>query len=338
MIADYLIFLAKSATVVLAILVVVASIVALSAKNKTKEKEKLSIKKINDKYRNFEKTLQEAILSKQALKQVTKSQKKSDKLQRKEDGLQKKRLFVLNFLGDVKASAVKNLREEITALLTVATKSDEVVVKIESPGGMLHAYGLASSQLQRIREAKIPLTTMIDKVAASGGYMMACVGNKVIAAPFAIVGSIGVVAQLPNFHKLLKKNNIDYEMLTAGEYKRTLTIFGENTSKGRQKMQEDIDEAQVLFKQFVQEHRPQLDISQVATGEHWTGKQALGLDLVDDLMTSDDYLMTMSKTADIFEISMTSKKSFMNRVLGPAQQASETLLKLFGFSRQTNLF
>jgi serine protease SohB len=338
MIADYLIFLAKSATVVLAILVVVAAIIALSSKNKGKDKEKLSIKKINDKFKNFEKILHEAILSKHAFKEVKKSQKKTEKLQEKEKSPPKKRLFVLNFQGDVKASSVKSLREEITAILTVATKNDEVVVKIESPGGMLHAYGLASSQLQRIRDAKIPLTTMIDKVAASGGYMMACVGNKVVAAPFAIVGSIGVIAQLPNFHKLLKKNNIDFEQLTAGEYKRTLTIFGENTSKGRQKMQEEIDEAQILFKQFVQEHRPQLDIDRVATGEHWTGKQALELNLVDDLMTSDDYLMTMSKTADIFEISMTGKKSLMNRFLGSTQQAYEALLKLAGLSHSSTLF
>ena len=109
------------------------------------------------------------------------------------------------------------------------------------------AYGLAASQMQRIRDKKLKLTVCVDKVAASGGYMMAVVADKIIAAPFAVLGSIGVLAQVPNFHRLLKKHDVDFEMLTAGKYKRTLTMFGENTDKGREKFQEDIEDTHVLF-------------------------------------------------------------------------------------------
>ena len=112
----------------------------------------------------------------------------------------------------------------------------------------------------------IGMNATFDKVAASGGYMMACIGDRILSAPFAVLGSIGVVAQIPNLHRLLKKHDVDYEVLTAGEYKRTLTVFGENTDKGRQKFQEDLELTHVLFKDFVSRYRPQLDIDQVLGG------------------------------------------------------------------------
>lgn len=238
----------------------------------------------------------------------------------------KKRVFVLDFHGDIKASACDNLREEISAVLSLATSADEVVVKLESGGGMVHSYGLAASQLARISNKKIPLTVCVDKVAASGGYMMACVADKIIAAPFAVLGSIGVIAQLPNFHKLLKKNNIDYEMFTAGEYKRTVTMFGENTDKGREKFKEDLEDTHVLFKEFVSEHRPQVDIAKVATGEVWFGRRAMEVNLVDSLYTSDEYLLAQAENADIYEVSYSFKKSLPEKLGLAAQGAVDRLL------------
>jgi serine protease SohB len=225
--------------------------------------------------------------------------------------MNKKRIYVINFNGDMRASATENLRQEITAILSIADKDkDEVVVNLESPGGMVHGYGLAASQLARIRQHNLPLTICVDKVAASGGYMMACLANTIIAAPFAIIGSIGVVAQLPNFHRLLDKWDIDYEVLTAGEYKRTLTVFGENTDAGRQKFIADLEDTHTLFKEFVSDYRPSLDIEKVATGEHWYGKQALGLGLVDKLMTSDEYLLTRVKQPIFLQYVL-----FINKIL-----------------------
>ena len=226
----------------------------------------------------------------------------------------KKHLFVLDFDGDIKATPVDKMREEISALLTLATENDEVLVRLESGGGAVHAYGLAASQLQRIRDHRIPLTVAVDRVAASGGYLMACVADKVIAAPFSIIGSIGVLAQIPNFNKLMKKNDIDFEQLTAGKYKRTLTLLGENTEEARQKMQEELEEVHDQFKDFVGSRRPDMDIEEVATGELWLGERALQLGLVDDLRTSDDYLMSQRENASLIQLKYTGQQTLMEKI------------------------
>ncbi|MHA6493192.1 protease SohB [Pseudomonas borbori] len=309
---EYASFLAKTITLVVAILVVLITIAALRGKGR-RSSGQLQVSKLNDFYKQLHDRLQQSVLSKDQLKVVHKAQTKAAKLEKKA-GAQKPRVYVLDFDGDIKASATDSLRHEITAVLSMATAQDEVVLRLESGGGMVHSYGLASSQLVRIRQAGIPLTVCIDKVAASGGYMMACIGEKIIAAPFAILGSIGVVAQLPNLHRLLKQHNIDVELLTAGEYKRTLTVFGENTEKGREKFQEDLDTTHALFKNFVARYRPQLEIDEVATGEIWLGIAALEKQLVDDLRTSDEYLAERARDAELFHLHYAEKKSLQERV------------------------
>jgi serine protease SohB len=218
------------------------------------------------------------------------------------------------------------LREEITAILTLASSNDEVLLKLESPGGMVHSYGLASSQLDRLRKKNVPLTVCVDKVAASGGYMMACVADKILAAPFAIIGSIGVVAQIPNFNKLLKKHDVEFEMMTAGEHKRTLTMFGENTDKGREKFAEELEETHQLFKDYVSERRPQVDIDKIATGEIWFGSRALAMSLVDGIQTSDEYLVSRIEQADVFEIAYVVKKTLHQRLGLAAEESADRLL------------
>jgi serine protease SohB len=222
---------------------------------------------------------------------------------------------VVDFEGDMQASAVTQLREEITVIVSLATKQDSVLLRLESSGGLVHSYGLAASQLMRLLDKEIPLTIAVDKVAASGGYMMACIANKIIAAPFALLGSIGVIAQIPNFHRLLKKNDIDVDVLTAGEYKRTLTIFGENTEKGRNKAIEELEDVHALFKDFVSDHRPQLDMNIVATGEAWYGKRALEKKLVDELKTSDTYIYEKCQDCDVYHIAYVVHKSKMDKLV-----------------------
>lgn len=327
MLLEYLLFLAEVVTGLVALLLLLLGIVVIVGKAKqTSKREELRIEKINEKFEEITKTLREATLSKEAFKKIQQEEKRARKAAKKEEST-KKRVFLLKFDGDIKASAVNQLREEITAILTVATPADEVVVVLESTGGMIHAYGLASSQLGRIRTQKIPLTVIVDKVAASGGYMMACVANRVIAAPFAILGSVGVIAQLPNFNRFLKKKDIDFEQITAGQYKRTLTVFGENTDAGREKFQAEIDEAHQLFKTFVAENRPVVKINEIATGEHWFGLDALKHHLVDAIGTSDDYLLAASKDADIFEIQyVIPKKKLVERLVQGAQAAYTSLV------------
>lgn len=317
---DYGLFLLKTITCVAAILLTLAGILAISS-GRNKSKSQLSIKNLNQYYDEMKTVLQHAIFDKKTLKNNIKAEKKlakekekeKEKLQKKGIAPYRRKIFVIQFEGDIKASSVKDLREEITAILTTATVKDEVLVKINSTGGMVHTYGLAAAQLQRLRTHSIQLTVAIDKAAASGGYMMACVANTVLAAPFAIIGSIGVVAQIPNFHRYLDKHAIDVELLTAGKFKRTLTLFGKNTDKGRSKAQEEIEEVHDLFKDFIKKNRPIVDIEAIATGEHWYAVTAIDKQLVDRLITSDDYLLTASHTADIYEVSQEAKKTWPER-------------------------
>ena len=280
--------------------------------------------------------MQSVVIDEEQLKVERKAQKKTDKQKAKDakkaakkstDGKttesDRKRLYVLAFDGDIKASATENLREEISAVLPQVRPGDEILLKLESPGGMVHSYGLAASQLQRIADAKVPLTVAVDKVAASGGYMMACVGSNIIAAPFAVLGSIGVLAQLPNFNRLLKKHDIDIELLTAGEYKRTLTMLGENTDKGRQKFIEELEETHTLFKEFVGENRPALDVAKVSTGEVWYGRKAIDVGLIDALQTSDAFVQERLKDQDVYEVKFTHKKTWHEKMGMAAEGAME---------------
>lgn len=330
---QYGLFLAKTVTVVVAALIVIVAISNVGNRRRHPDEGHVDVLCLNDRLEDDADELRAAVLDKQALKAHQKSEKKKQKEKEKSSAERRPRVYVLNFHGDIRASAVESLRREITAVLALAEPGhDEVVVNLESPGGMVHSYGLAASQLARIRQQQIPLTICVDKVAASGGYMMACLGNRILAAPFAVVGSIGVVAQMPNFHRLLQKHEIDVEVMTAGEYKRTLTVFGKNTEAGRQKFQEELDDTHLLFKEFVTAQRPQLDIERVATGEHWYGQRALDLGLVDELRTSDEYLSARAKEADVFVVRFVRKQAWMNR-LGLAAEAGVDRLLLRWWQR-----
>jgi serine protease SohB len=316
---EYGLFLAKAITVLVVFLVVVAVIASASSRSQGDKKARLRVEKINDQYDEHKEILEDEILTRDQIKERDKEEKKRLKTEKKASSKgsakPKPRVYVLSFDGDIKASAVDTFRDSVTALLQIAdTELDEVVVKLESGGGMVHSYGLAAAQLDRIKKAGLNLTVAVDKVAASGGYMMACVADKIIASPFAIVGSIGVVAQMPNFHRLLKKNDIDFEVLTAGEYKRTLTLFGENTDKGREKFQRDLEDTHVLFKDYVAERRPQVDIEAVANGDIWFGSKALEQKLVDEIMTSDEYISNRVQNVDVFSIEFKEKKTLADKL------------------------
>lgn len=326
---EYGLFLAKVATFVIAILLLVGGVVGLASKQKHKKGE-LEITSLSDKLSDVTDMLRSFILDKDQLKKLEKDQKKAakvEKKQKKQDSqADKGNLYVIDFDGSVDAHEVDSLREEITAILTIATDKDEVLVRLESGGGVVHGYGLAASQLQRIKDKGIKLTIAVDKVAASGGYMMACVADKVLSAKFAIIGSIGVIAQLPNFNKLLKKNYVDFEQHTAGEFKRTLTVFGENTEQGREKFRGELEEVHQMFKAFVQSNRPNLAIDTVATGEYWYGSKALELGLVDEIQTSDDFLLKANEDKEIYSVKYTIRKNIAEKFSLAALKSVEARL------------
>jgi len=277
----------------------------------------LNLVHLNLHYQEMKSQLQRAILDKKVFKAIQKEKPPEKK---------KRNVFVIDFHGDIAATTVCDLREQVTAVLTVAGPEDEVVVVLESGGGIFHNYGLAASQLTRLREKDIPLTVCVDKIAASGGYLMACVANRILAAPFAILGSIGVVVMFPNFHRLLKKYDVDYMELTAGEFKRTISHMGEITEKGKEKFLEELASSHELVKNFITENRPQVDMAKVATGEHWHGVEALELALADELRTSDDYLLTLSEEAEIYRLEFEASKTVKEKFAGIFAEAGDRLL------------
>lgn len=306
---EYGLFLAKTATWLVAVFLVVTLLVAAGQRSRRQtQRGHIVVMHLNKELEGLKQGLQRVVLDRFSVKRLLKEDKRREKDEARKmrtasaDEERRRRVYVLKFEGDLEASNVESLRQEVTAVLTMAEPQDEVMVSLESPGGMVHAYGLASSQLLRLRERQIPLTVCVDKVAASGGYMMACVANRLLAAPFAIIGSVGVLVQMPNIHRLLKKHDVDIEMITAGEYKRTMTPLTEVTEKGREKVKQEVEEMHELFKQWVKQYRPVLDIDQVATGETWVGLQALGHNLVDGISTSDAYIMDTCAEADVYEV------------------------------------
>ncbi|TPV61159.1 protease SohB [Aestuariibacter sp. GS-14] len=325
---EYGLFLAKAVTLVAAFVLVLAAIAGIASKQK-QGKGHLEITSISDQLKDITDYARQVILDKASLKKLAKSQKQQQKQTKAEKDNQSGRLYVIDFKGSMDAHEVERLREEVTAVLCIAEKQDEVLVKIESGGGVVHGYGLAAAQLKRIKDKGLPLTVAVDKVAASGGYMMACVADKLLASQFAIIGSIGVLAQLPNFHKLLKKNDIEFEQHTAGEYKRTLTVFGENTDEGREKFQQELEAVHDMFKNWVSENRSELDIEKVATGEYWYGSQALALGLIDKISTSDDYIMSLFPDRDIFSVKYAVKKNVAEKLgMSFAQGAERALMRV----------
>ncbi|MFZ5842946.1 MAG: protease SohB [Pseudomonadota bacterium] len=356
---EYGLFLAKVATVVVAILLIIGGIVRSRQHRHQPAPGEIEVRNLSEEYKDLTDTMYAEILDLDEYKERHKAEAKREKEEAKArkrlakqaqkkaaqlaeteqteqdsdendeaEPARKPRAFVLNFYGDMEASSVECLREEVTAVLAVAEKDadDQVILRLESPGGLVHSYGHAASQLQRIRDAGLPLTAVVDELAASGGYMMACVADKIVAAPFAVIGSIGVVAELPNFNRLLKRFDIDYEQHTAGQFKRTLTMFGENSDEGRRKFQQELEDTHRLFKAYIQQHRGSVDIEKVATGEHWYGTQAVELGLVDELQTSDALLQSLYDSHDVFEVNYEFRKTLADRLSLAALMTVDKLL------------
>ena len=326
LLADYGLFLLQTVTIVLAVIAVIAVSSKISGSG---DRPKGAIK-ITDLSRTFAdqskyvKTVVDDALAQEKLSLIDRVKKRLSKPSQKttETPSKKEKIaIVIEFKGDMKASQVANLREEVSAILAMERKPDQIVIKLTSAGGLVHTYGLASSQLSRLREAQIPVNACVDSVAASGGYMMAVCAERIIAAPFAVLGSIGVVAQIPNIHRFLKNRDVDVELHTAGANKRTLTMFGENTPEGRRKFKEDLEQTHLLFKAWIAERRPNLDLEAVADGSIFYGTDALTKGLCDEIATSDDVLLEMSADHHLFALKWSEKKSLAARLSRDASGA-----------------
>ena len=337
----YGIFILEILTILLVIAAIMAMIISAKQRNATHHGE-LVVKDLSEEFKETVKHLRDFQLSEEELKQAEKTEKKAKKQEAKalkaklkngEKAAPKPCVYVLDFKGDISASETTALREEISAIINVAKADDEVLLRLESPGGVVHGYGLAASQLARLKQKGIKLTVAVDKVAASGGYMMACVADKIVSASFAVIGSIGVVAQIPNVHRLLKKYDVDVDVMTAGEFKRTVTVLGENTEKGKQKFQQELEETHQLFKQFVSQNRPCIDIDKIATGEHWFGQQAIDLKLVDEISTSDDLILEKMKEKHVVSVKYRLKKSLIKKLGRQAEESAVNIIHRYTTKR-----
>mmetsp|Transcript_9058 Transcript_9058/g.12909 ORF Transcript_9058/g.12909 Transcript_9058/m.12909 type:complete len:423 (-) Transcript_9058:25-1293(-) len=171
----------------------------------------------------------------------------------------------------------------------------EVIILLESPGGSAAEYGLAAQQILRLRdEPGIQVTVIVDKVAASGGYMMACTSSpgRLYAAPFAVVGSIGVIGQTVNIHNALESWGVKPLVFRGGKHKAPVGLIGEVSEDGMKTIQKMIDKTHNAFKRHVLAARPKLakQIDDVATGDVWLGCDALDVGLIDRVITSDEYI------------------------------------------------
>ena len=304
-----------------ALVIIIPLVISQKANPKEAFQKKLKLENMQEKLNRYVLQAKEETISKKEFKNYIKKIKKEEKNASKKKG----RSFVLTFAGDVMATQVENLRDEITLLLQLVTKNDEVVLLLESRGGSVAHYGLAASQLQRLRDRNISLTICIDRIAASGGYLMACVGSKILSAPFAYVGSIGVIFTTPNLSRLLKKHDVDYQEVTAGKYKRTVTTFGEITDEKKKRLKEQLDTIHVQFKNFLKQYRPNLDLEKIATGEVWLGLEAKNLGLVDEIACSDDHLMDSLKERDVYKVSLKAKKPFLKKLFKKLESQKEAL-------------
>ena len=330
---DIAAFLVKALIIVAAIGGLAILIARLTRSGESKEDQEIKVRSLDERYDDMRDAMNGALLDRKERKALAKTLKKETKAAAKGRRSQEpgKRIYVLVFKGDMRASAVKRLGAEIDAVLIAARAgTDEAVIRIESPGGTVTGYGLAAAEILRLRERKINVTASVDQVAASGGYMMACAADRIVAAPFAIVGSIGVVAPVPNLHRLLKKNEIDFEEITAGEFKRTVSVLGEITPAGREHFREKLDTTHQAFKDHVAQCRPKVDIDRVANGDYWLAREALPLGLVDEIMTGDELLFRARDKARLYEVSTEARKTLLQQLVSglgaTAQRAADSIV------------
>jgi len=318
---------ALKALIIVAAVGGLAILIARLARSGEAKDPEIKVRSLNERYDEMRDAMNAELLDKKERKALAKARKREAKAEAKarRDQEPGKRIYVLAFKGDMRASAVKRLGAEIDAVLTVARPgTDEAMIRIESPGGTVTGYGLAAAEILRLRERKIMVTASVDQVAASGGYMMACAADRIVAAPFAVVGSIGVVAPAPNLHRLLKKNDIDYEEMTAGEFKRTVSVLGEITPEGREHFRGKLDATHEAFKTHVAECRPAVDIAEVANGDHWLAREALALGLVDEIATGDELLFRARDEARLYEVTTEARKNLLQQLLSGLGVAAQS--------------
>jgi protease-4 len=176
-----------------------------------------------------------------------------------------------------------------------------VVLRIDSPGGVVAPTQEIFTAVRRLREAKKPVVASLGSVAASGGYYVAVSADRIFASPGTLTGSIGVVMQLANVEGLLKKVGVEYVVVKAGAYKDVGNFARAMTVEERRILQNLLDDVYDQFISAVAEGRglePQA-VRAFAEGRIYSGRQALGLKMVDDLGGLEDAIEAAAKMAGL---------------------------------------
>ena len=146
--------------------------------------------------------------------------------------------------------------------------------------------------------------------------MMAVVADRIVASRLAVIGSIGVVGQVPNVHRLLKRFDIDVLEMTAGTNKRPVSLIGPLTDQGIETFKKQLSDTHRLFRDHVHRFRPQLDIEAVSNGDIWHGVDALTHGLIDEIATSDEMIDRARHEGDldVFSIRWRQAKNLRERL------------------------
>lgn len=234
----------------------------------------------------------------------------------KSEGIVRKTAVLLSFNGDINATEVIEFGRAVSMIVQMKDLVSEVYIIINSGGGVVNGYGLLASEIERLHYSEIETYALIDQVAASGGYMAACVANHVVAAPFAYIGSIGVVSEMPNFNQILSDNGINIEQHTAGKSKRTVTPLGKITDEDRNEFKKKLERIHRSFINHVSHYRNINDADEnknsiIFSGDYWIAEETVELELglVDEISTSQEFLLDKMKEYNIIEITFQENKT-----------------------------
>ncbi len=176
-----------------------------------------------------------------------------------------------------------------------------VVMRINSPGGVVAPTQELHDAVLRLRQAGKPVVASLGAVAASGGYYVAVACDQIYANPGTLTGSIGVIMQLANLEQLLKKVGVDYVVVKAGQFKDIGNVARAMTLDERRVMQALLDDVHGQFIGAVATGRklPREDVVRLADGRVFSGTQAKELRMVDALGGLEDAVLASAKLAGI---------------------------------------
>ncbi|WP_343192796.1 S49 family peptidase [Buchnera aphidicola (Taiwanaphis decaspermi)] len=238
----------------------------------------------------------------------------------------KSNLYILDYNDKIKKNKIKKLREEISSIILVAKKNDEVLLRLENTSDIVYEYGLVIAQLQRLRKKGIKLIISIDKIVSNGGYIIACVADHISASPFSIIGPINIVVNIPNIDKYTQTSNLNNQLNDCNTFTK-LTLIKNNTKIYVNKIFNKLDIKKYIRNSFIKDMRPSLNLNKIFNQNYWIGENAINEKLIDSINTSDDILFSKKDTHNLLKIKYVYKSNIVEKYI-------VTLNKYFKFLKK----